>query len=206
MTDDDFSEDFVDPLVRQVAALLPFRTILVADMGGPTMLQIELGRRGADDDPPDTASIDPTTEPVLWAFDVEGGRETVVSNFGIDTEPQAVADWIASMAERYSSPAALRAMELELSTSPSATWVWAADKGEAETLRASLTAAGHEASAAHGGNAEGRTLDIDIGAIALEGLRFLLDAGYSFRWHFGQHPLNRAELLYGIPVARPRRG
>jgi len=104
MTDDDLSEDFVDPLVREVAALLPFRTVLAADMGGPTMLQIELGRRGDDDDPPDTASIDPTTEPIRWAFDVEGGRETVVSNFGIAADPQAVADWIASMAERYGSP------------------------------------------------------------------------------------------------------
>jgi len=104
VTDNDFSEDFVDPLVREVAALLPFRTELVADMGGPTMLQIELGRRGGADDPPDTASIDPTTEPVLWVFDVEGGRETVVSNFGIAADPQAVADWIAFMAKRYGSP------------------------------------------------------------------------------------------------------
>ena len=201
MTVDDFSEDFVDPLVREVAALLPFRTVLVADMGGPTMLQIELGRRGDDDDPPDTASIDPTTEPVLWAFDVEGGRETVVSNFGIDAEPQAVADWIASMAERHGSPTALRAMELEISTSPGATWVWAADERLAAELRTSLNAAGHEAAAARGGDAKGRTLDLDIGPVALEGLQFLLDAGYSFRWHPGQHPLNRAGRLFGIPVA-----
>lgn len=106
MTDDAFSEDLVDAIVREVAALLPFRTVLVADMGGPTMLQIELGRRGGEDDPPDTASIDPTTEPVLWAFDVQGGRETVVSDLGVDADPQAVAGWIASMAERFSSPTA----------------------------------------------------------------------------------------------------
>ena len=191
----------MDPIVREVAALLPFRTTLVADMGGPTMLQIELGRRGGADDPPDTASIDPTTEPVLWAFDVEGGRETVVSNFGVDAEPQAVADWIASMAERYGSPTVIRAMELEISTSPRATWVWAADERLAVKLRASLNAAGHEAAAARGGSAESRTMDVDIGGVALEGLQFLLDAGYSFRWHPGQHPLNRVERLYGIPVA-----
>lgn len=103
MTNDDLSEDYVDPLVRKVAALLPFRTTVVADMGGPTMLQIELGRRGGDDDPPDTASIDPTTEPVLWTFDIEGGRETVISNLGVDAEPQAVAEWIAYMARQYGS-------------------------------------------------------------------------------------------------------
>jgi len=150
----------------------------------------------------------PLGEPpaVQQASELEHIPTSPASNFGVDADPQAVADWIASMAERYSSPAALRAIELELSISPRATWVWAADKGQAETLRASLTAAGHEASAAHGGNAESRTLDIHIGATALEGLQFLLDAGYSFRWHPEQHPLNRAELLYGIPVARPRRG
>ena len=68
-------------------------------------------------------------------------------------------------------------------------------------MRASLNAAGHEAAAARGGNAESRTLDLDIGAIAFEGLQFLLDAGYSFRWHPGQHLLNRSEHLYGIAVA-----
>jgi len=92
-------------------------------------------------------------------------------------------------------------MELELSTSPRATWVWAGDEDQAELLRTSLNAAGCEASAARGGNAESRTLDLDIGVVALEGLQFLLDAGFSFRWHPGQHALNRAERLYGIPVA-----
>lgn len=93
-------------------------------------------------------------------------------------------------------------MELELSTSPRATWVWTVDEAQAVALRDSLRAAGHEAAAARGGNAEPRTLDLDIGATALEGLQFLRDAGYSFRWHPGQHPLNRAEHLYGIPVAQ----
>ena len=92
-------------------------------------------------------------------------------------------------------------MQLEVSTSPRATWVWAADQRQAEALRASLTSAGHEATAARGGNAESRTLDLDIGVVALEGLQFLLEAGYSFRWHPGQHLLNRAERLFGIPVA-----
>lgn len=90
---------------------------------------------------------------------------------------------------------------LEISTSPRATWVWAADRGQPEELQAALSAAGHQVSAAHGGNAENRTLDLDIGAVALEGLQFILEAGYSFRWHPGQHPLNTAEHLYRIPVA-----
>jgi hypothetical protein len=90
---------------------------------------------------------------------------------------------------------------LEISTSPRATWVWAADRGQAEELQTALSAAGHQVSAARGGNAESRTLDLDIGPVALDGLQFLLDSGYSFRWHPGQHPLNRAEHLFGIPVA-----
>jgi len=94
-----------------------------------------------------------------------------------------------------------RALALELSTSPRATWVWAADQDQAEVLQTSLNVAGHEAVAARGGNAESRTLDLDIGAVALEGLQFLQDAEYSFRWHPEQHPLNRAERLHGIPVA-----
>lgn len=92
-------------------------------------------------------------------------------------------------------------MELELSTSPRAIWVWAADDAQAEALRASLAGAGHEVAAARGGNAEGRTLALDIGVVGFEALQFLLGAGYSLRWHPGQHPLNRAEHLYGIPVA-----
>ena len=92
---------------------------------------------------------------------------------------------------------------LDISTSPRATWVWGADRGQAEELQAALSAAGHQVSAVRGGNADSRTLYLDIGAVALEGLQFLLDAGYVFRWHPGQHPLNRAEHLYGIPVSTP---
>lgn len=92
-------------------------------------------------------------------------------------------------------------MELEVSTSPRATWVWAADRDQAESLLALLQAGGCEGAVAHGGNAEDRILDLDIGVVAMEGLERLRDAGYSFRWHTTQHPLNRAEDLYGIPVA-----
>lgn len=104
--DDEIPDDIVDPIVRRVAELLPFHTELFADMGGPTMLQIDLGRRGGPDDPPDSASIDPTVRPTLWTFDVEGGCETVVSTLGLDAAPEAVAEWIVTMARRYGSPAA----------------------------------------------------------------------------------------------------
>lgn len=91
--------------------------------------------------------------------------------------------------------------ELELSKSPHATWVWAADRDQAAELHAPLTANGCEASAAQGDGAEDRTLDLDIGVVAMEGLGSLQKAGYSFRWHPGQHVLDRTADLYGIPVA-----
>lgn len=97
-------------------------------------------------------------------------------------------------------------MELELSTSPRATWVWAADEDEAKSVHALLTAAGCQVEPARGRNADTRTLDLDIGVVALEGLECLRDAGYSFRWHIAQHPLDRAEDLYGIPVEAARVG
>ena len=96
--------DTVDALVRDVAALLPFQIELVADMAGPSMLQIELGRRGGDDDPSDTASIDITSNPVVWMFDVEGGRETIASSLGLEADPHEVAGWIAAEAELWGSP------------------------------------------------------------------------------------------------------
>ncbi len=82
------------------------------------------------------------------------------------------------------------ARELEISTSPRATWVWASDRGKAELLQTALYDAGHRVALARGGNTERRTLDLDIGAVALEGMQLLLDVGHSFRWHPGQHPLN----------------
>ncbi|NUU06427.1 hypothetical protein [Leifsonia sp. C5G2] len=91
--------------------------------------------------------------------------------------------------------------ELELSKSPRATWVWAADRDQAAKLETLLTSNGCQVSAARGENAEERTLDLDIGVVAMEGLESLQKAGYSFRWHPAQHPLDRTADLYGIPVA-----
>lgn len=91
--------------------------------------------------------------------------------------------------------------ELELSKSSRATWVWAADQDQAAKLQAHLVADGCQVSAARGENAEDRTLDLDIGVVAMQGLESLQKAGYSFRWHPGQHPLDRTADLYGVPVA-----
>lgn len=92
-------------LVLSVAKLLPFPVELDADMGYTGALFIDLGRRGGDEDPPDTASIDAEVQPVVWVFDVEGGRQTVVSGFGPTADPGEVARWIATEALRAQSPA-----------------------------------------------------------------------------------------------------
>jgi hypothetical protein len=95
-------------------------------------------------------------------------------------------------------------MQLELSTSPRTTWVWAHDIAEAERLSDILTAAGRSVSAATGRNAEPRILDLDIGVEAADGLATLMEAGYSFRWHRTQHELNRGPTLFGLAVMDTR--
>ncbi len=106
----DLGQERVDAIVREVAARLPFAVELVADMGGESWtLQIDLGRRGGKDDPPDTASIEPALEPAVWFFDIAGGLDTVQSSYGLDADPADVAAWIASEARRVGSPAATSA-------------------------------------------------------------------------------------------------
>ena len=61
-------------------------------------------------------------------------------------------------------------MELEISTSPRSTWVWAPDDQTGEAVRAILTAAGQAGHAAAGPNAEARVTDVDIGVVALDAL------------------------------------
>lgn len=93
-------------VVRSVAALLPFAVELEADMGYTGALVIDLGRRGDVDDPPDTASIDLEVYPAVWMFDVRGGYETLASSYGLDSDPDAVAQWIVEQAYRTGSPVA----------------------------------------------------------------------------------------------------
>lgn len=101
--------EVLDDQVRRVAAHLPFPFTLEADMGGTFTVQLELGRRGGPDDPPDRAGIDPGAGEVWW-FDVEGGRETILSTFSADADPTDVAWWITDEARRAGSPAAAKAL------------------------------------------------------------------------------------------------
>jgi hypothetical protein len=105
MEDSNADIEKLDNVVRGVAALLPFPVVLEADMGGTFVQQILLGTRGEVDDPPDRATIDLGEESVWW-FDVEGGRESIPSDFDVHAEPADVASWIADTARRVGSPAA----------------------------------------------------------------------------------------------------
>lgn len=109
MTESDTPTAALDAHVKQVAALLPFPVELDADMGGTFALQIDLGQRGGVDDPHDTAGIDP--DDPQWWIDIEGGRKTFVSDFGLDADPVAVASWIAHTAREEDCPAALYVAE-----------------------------------------------------------------------------------------------
>ncbi|MEO5536026.1 MAG: hypothetical protein ABIR17_12955 [Pseudolysinimonas sp.] len=101
----------------------------------------------------------------------------------------------ASYGERVTSS------ELQLSTSPRMTWVWAADDHQADQLRAALKSAHCTVHPAVGRNAESRIVDLDIGVVAGEGIEALAAAGYTFRWHEQQHELNRSPDFGGIPIA-----
>lgn len=91
-------------------------------------------------------------------------------------------------------------MELEVSTSPRGTWVWFPDPHTLVLAEDELTAAGCSVQRVVGVAGAERVLDIDIGVEALEGMRTLDAAGYTFRWHESQHLLNRVER-FGIPIA-----
>lgn len=99
----------IDAATRAVAERLPFSAELTADMGETGALHLDLGSRGDDDDPRDTAGIDPDDAAALWYFDVAGGRETIASPYDITVDPAIVADWIARRARTAGSPAALPA-------------------------------------------------------------------------------------------------
>ena len=91
-------------------------------------------------------------------------------------------------------------MKLEISTTSRATWIWAQNVAEAESLREILTAAQCSFSVPTGKNAEPRIFDLDIGIVAAEGLTALDRAGYSLRWHPTQHELNRQPTLLGLTI------
>lgn len=96
------------------------------------------------------------------------------------------------------------ATDLEVSSSPRSTWVWARNDAQAAQLLAILLAADCSVEPARGRNAESRVLDIDIGYEALGAFNVLAGAGYSFRWHPRQHELNRHSTFLGHEVVDPR--
>lgn len=103
----DESTERVDAIVRDVASQLELNVELDADMGGAFVLQIDLGCRGGADDPHDRAGIDPDDAALpRWWLDIEGGSRTVLSPYGLDSNPADVARWITTKAIEEDCPAA----------------------------------------------------------------------------------------------------
>jgi hypothetical protein len=87
---------------------------------------------------------------------------------------------------------------LLISTSPRSTWVTAPDAETASALRSLLAGSCREVR--RYGVVDPLALDIGIGAEAIEAGNRLIGAGYRFNWHPDQHPLNRRDNAWGIPV------
>lgn len=95
-------------------------------------------------------------------------------------------------------------MELEISSSPRSTWVWARDAAESEEIHRVLTAARCSTYPANGLPAGTFALELDIGVVAMECLNALARVGYTFRWHTQQYEMNRPSIFLGINVSPPR--
>jgi hypothetical protein len=87
---------------------------------------------------------------------------------------------------------------LLIATSPRSTWITSSDAATAKAVNALLGGRGHEVR--RGGVLDPLATDIGIGVDALEAGEVLMAAGYEFRWHADQHPLDRALAAWGIPV------
>lgn len=93
--------------------------------------------------------------------------------------------------------------EVQISTSPRSTWVWAPDEASAQRVR-EITG-GRPAS--YRGDSLPLVTDIDIGVDALTACEALAAAGFTFSWHDSEHPLNREgwpSQLPGMPGASGR--
>lgn len=93
--------------------------------------------------------------------------------------------------------------ELQLSTSPRMTWLWAPDADTAKRVR--------EITGGRPASSRGEPLplvtDIDIGVTALEACEALAAAGFTFTWHESEHPLNRDNWPARLPgMPRPPTG
>lgn len=90
--------------------------------------------------------------------------------------------------------------ELQLSSSPRSTWLWAPD---AETARRVREITGGWPATRRGEELP-LVIDIDIGVCALKACEALAKAGYTFAWHESEHPLNRDNWparLPGMPTS-----
>jgi len=92
---------------------------------------------------------------------------------------------------------------LEVTTSPRSTWLWAATVDAAAAVRALLDA--HSMSwelPYRYGREVPQVTDVEIGVTAAEACEVLAEAGWTFRWHPDQEPLNRRETLRGVPISQ----
>lgn len=87
---------------------------------------------------------------------------------------------------------------LLVATSPRSTWITAPDVGTAAVVREILGGAGFEVR--RYGDVDELAVDVGNGTEAMNAGDLLLAAGYRFRWHPDQHPLNRRATAWGIPV------
>lgn len=85
--------------------------------------------------------------------------------------------------------------ELQISTSPRATWVWAPDDATAERVRA-LTGG---RTATRGRERLRLVVDVDLGADALDACQRLAAAGFTFTWHADEPVLNRTNWPCQLP-------
>ncbi|MFC7344503.1 hypothetical protein [Saccharopolyspora griseoalba] len=85
--------------------------------------------------------------------------------------------------------------EIQVSTSPRATWIWAPDEDIAQRVRA----------VSGGQPVQARNKDLSlvtnvgIGVDALQACQSLASAGFSFSWHPDQHPWDRDGWLTEMP-------
>lgn len=86
---------------------------------------------------------------------------------------------------------------LLIATSPRGTWITSPDSGTAERVEALLSGVWWARVAVRA-----FTVDVGIGVEAYEAGEVLMAAGYRFAWHDDQHPLNRGETAWGIPVTQ----
>ncbi len=93
---------------------------------------------------------------------------------------------------------------LFIATSPRSTWITAPDSETAATVRTVLGGRANEVR--RGGKRDEVACDVGIGVDAYEAGELLLRAGFTFQWHDDQHPGDRTDSAWGIPVKEPAGG